>query len=330
MMPRSPFSLTLLASSVGLLAACSTPVLRDKPHAPPPPLTVSNVPVTNSAASPAPAKPSRSGGGYYKDDGPGDNPPPDMAAIPEPVPKKEPLRRAANKPYSVLGQDFQPYQSLVNYSAQGVGSWYGRKFHGQMTSSGETYDMYGMTAAHPILPIPSYARVTNLENGRSIVVRINDRGPFIGGRLIDLTYTAAWKLGYVDRGSAQVRVDAIIPGETPVYAATESKPPVWTQTDNDPIAVFAKEEREKPAAGTLAAIKTKGGVFLQLGAFSSKENAESFREHLSSNWPEAPLRVLAASGLYRVQSGPYNNPQAASDAAQRLSSQLGIKPFVVK
>lgn len=314
----SPFQLTVLSASLGVLAACSSPAPRDKP-------VVSSPAAPGSSGKPSP----RFGGGYYKDDGPGDNPP-DLAAIPEPVPKREPLRRASNKPYTVLGQDFQPFQTLAPYSAQGVGSWYGRKFHGQMTSSGEIYDMYGMTAAHPILPIPSYARVTNLDNGKSVIVRVNDRGPFIGGRLIDLTYAAAWKLGYVNQGSAPVRVETIIPGESPVYASNDSKAPVWTQPDNDPIAVFAKEEREKSSPGSLPAIKTQGGIYLQLGAFSSKENAESFREHLNSNAPDTPLRLVPASGLFRIQAGPYANAQTASDAAQRLSSQLGIKPYVVK
>ena len=128
-------------------------------------------------------------GGYYLDDGPGTNAPANLDAIPDAVPRLEPLHRFANRPYSVLGRDYVPATELRPYRERGIASWYGRKFHAQKTSIGETYDMYAMTAAHPTLPLPSYARVTNLANGRSVVVRVNDRGPFLPGRLIDLPCT---------------------------------------------------------------------------------------------------------------------------------------------
>lgn len=326
---RPVLAVTILAL-LGLLAGCSSgPARRDGPMAELP-----------SAATPAkPASP-RKGGGYYLDDGPGDNPP-DLAAVPEPVPRKEALRNAANKPYSVLGQDFKPFQALRKYSAKGVGSWYGRKFHGQMTSSGERYDMYGMTAAHPVLPIPSYARVTNLKNGKSVVVRINDRGPFLNGRLIDLSYTAAWKLGYAEQGSASVQVDTIIPGETTVLAAAPEaraiEPPAPVQAalkpesadDDDPIAAFARDDA---APRAVPAVAGKGGMFLQLGSFASRVNAESFRERLSSELPDAgaPLSVVSAKGLFRIHLGPYASAQDATTAAERLGKQLHIKPFIVR
>lgn len=170
---------------------------------------------TESAVPPAltfkPAPTLKKGGGYYKDDGPGDDIPVNLDAIPDAVPKREPLHRFANNPYSALGQEFVPLKALAPYRATGIASWYGRRYHGQKTSSGEPYDMYGMTGAHPTLPIPSYARVTNPANGRAVVVRINDRGPFHAGRLIDLSYVAAWKLGYVGNGSAQVEVESLLP-----------------------------------------------------------------------------------------------------------------------
>lgn len=267
----------------------------------------------------------KKGGGYYKDDGPGDDVP-DLSTLVEPVPRLEPLHRGANRPYSVLGKDYQPFQSLRPYSATGVGSWYGRRYHGQKTSIGETYNMYEFTAAHPILPLPSYARVTNLENGRSVVVRVNDRGPFLADRLIDLSYAAAWKLGYVSQGSASVRVDTLIPGEEAVYAANESG---VANQENDPIAALAKRE-EVPAA-PLTTVATKAdGVFLQLAAFSSRENAESFRSRIAADLPDKLLKVVPASGLFRVHLGPYASNQAASEAASRLSSQLNIKAFVVR
>ena len=153
-------------------------------------------------------------GGYYKGDGPGGPPPVNLDAIADAKPRAEPLNRGANEPYSALGRKYVPYTSLQAYRARGVATWYGRKFHGKNTASGERYDMYAMTAAHTILPIPSYARVTNLANGKSVVVRINDRGPFHADRIIDLSYAAAHKLGYVGAGSAKVEVEAILPGKS--------------------------------------------------------------------------------------------------------------------
>ncbi len=153
-------------------------------------------------------------GGYYKDDGPGDSA--RLASMPDAVPRAEPLHRWANRPYETLGKRYVPLTRVGPYQQRGAASWYGKRFHGNPTSSGETYDMYKMSAAHPILPIPSYARVTNLANGRTVVVRVNDRGPFHAGRVIDLSYAAAYKLGYVAAGSARVLVEQLVPGGTPL------------------------------------------------------------------------------------------------------------------
>ena len=134
-------------------------------------------------------------GGYYQDDGPGDNPPPGLADVPDAVVKYEPYAKFANRPYAVFGTTYTPLLGSEPYVQQGIASWYGVKFHGQRTSSGEPYDMYKMTAAHPTLPIPSYARITSVETGRSVIVRINDRGPYVGGRVIDLSPAASRVLG---------------------------------------------------------------------------------------------------------------------------------------
>ena len=152
-------------------------------------------------------------GGYLKGDGPGGPPPVNLDKIADATPRAEPLNVGANTPYTALGRKYVPYTSLKAYRERGVATWYGRKFQGKRTASGERYDMYAMTGAHTILPIPSYARVTNLANGRSVVVRINDRGPFHSDRIIDLSYAAAYKLGYVGAGSARVEVEAILPGK---------------------------------------------------------------------------------------------------------------------
>ena len=156
--------------------------------------------------------PEKRPGGYYKDDGPGDSA--KLAAIPDAVPRTEPLHRWANRPYEALGKTYVPLTRVGPFQQQGTASWYGRRFHGNPTSSGEKYDMYKMSAAHPILPIPSYARVTSTKNGKSVVVRINDRGPFRSGRVIDLSYVAAHKLGYIQAGEAMVEVESIVPGRS--------------------------------------------------------------------------------------------------------------------
>jgi rare lipoprotein A len=158
--------------------------------------------------------PEKRPGGYYKDDGPGDSA--KLASIPDAVPRAEALHRYANRPYEQFGRTYVPLTRVAVYKQRGMASWYGKRFHGNPTSSGEKYDMYKMSAAHPILPIPSYARVTNVANGKSVVVRINDRGPFHAGRAIDLSYAAAYRLGYVAQGSAQVEIEQVVPGGTPV------------------------------------------------------------------------------------------------------------------
>jgi rare lipoprotein A len=150
-------------------------------------------------------------GGYYKDDGPEASPPGNLDRIADAKPRYEPLHRFANRPYEVFGKKYVPLSSVQPFHQRGVASWYGKKFHGQKTASGETYDMYAMTAAHPILPIPSYVRVTHLKSGKQVIVRINDRGPFHSGRVIDLSYAAAHRLGLIGSGSAAVTVDSIVP-----------------------------------------------------------------------------------------------------------------------
>lgn len=150
-------------------------------------------------------------GGYYLDDGPGNAPPAHLEQIPDAVPRREPLNRHANKPYTAFGKVYVPDVSDKPYKARGIASWYGRRYHNQKTSTGEIYDMYGMTGAHPTLPLPCYVRVTNLSNHKSVVIRVNDRGPFRQDRLIDLSYTAAWKLGLLGHGSAEVEVERVFP-----------------------------------------------------------------------------------------------------------------------
>ena len=149
-------------------------------------------------------------GGYYKDDGPERNPPGNLDRVPDAKPRSEPLNNAANRPYVVFGKKYVPLTKVQAFHQSGVASWYGKRFHGQKTSSGETYDMYAMTAAHPTLPIPSYARVKSVKTGKEVIVRINDRGPFHSGRVIDLSYAAAYRLGLIGAGSGEVQIEAIV------------------------------------------------------------------------------------------------------------------------
>ena len=199
----------------------------------------------------ASGNPSR-GGGYYLDDGPGKPDPERVARLmrePDPVPKHEPLLARANRPYRVMGQDFAPMTERKPYKQQGVASWYGQRFHGKPTSTGETYDMYQMTAAHPTLPLPSYARVTRLDNGRSVVVRVNDRGPFLRGRLIDLSYLAASKLGYVGKGHAEVEVELLNPADAGKGRTLTAQPAVKAvpgQARTLPAISLARAELDLP------------------------------------------------------------------------------------
>jgi len=268
----------LLALAAALaVSGCGTFSPRDAPPTP----------------SSAPSK-----GAYYKDDGPGASPPPDLAAIPDAVPLREPLHRYANRPYQVFGKDYVPATSPAPFRQAGVASWYGRRYHGAPTSSGERYDMYAMTAAHPTLPIPSYVRVTNPANGRSVVVRVNDRGPFHSDRIIDLSYTAAWKLGYVEAGSARVEVESVLPG-TP-----------------EPVQEARVEAK---------------GVFLQLGAFSARESAENFRIRVYRDlaWLSEAIEVIPAGAVFRLHLGPYRTQEEARSIADRIQSEMNLRPLLV-
>src|SRR6185503_4270544 len=184
---------------------------------------------------------------------------------------------------------------LGSYKARGLATWYGRRYHGKATSTGEPYDMYAITAAHPTLPLPSYARVTHLVTGRSIIVRVNDRGPFHEGRIIDLSYTAAYRLGILN-GATMVEVESIVPGAAPVTAATEPPPAPAAQPAASGVSVTPPAAVEPVPAETTAPVPvraTSGGgrVFVQLGAFGSRTNAESYLARLKSQLDGLALQV---------------------------------------
>jgi len=272
------------------------------------------------------------GGGYYLDDGPGANAPANLDAVPDAVPKLEPLHRGTQRPYTVMGRSYTPMTRLEPYKARGIATWYGRRYHGKPTSSGEPYDMYAMTAAHTVLPIPSYVRVTSLANGRSVIVRVNDRGPFIGDRLIDLSYTAAHRLGIIGAGSGMVEVESIIPGITPSEPAVAVAPgrPVESAPLPPAAPVMASP---LPASAPAPAVTTAaaGGTWLQFGAFGVQANAETYLARLQTqaDWLSGSLRIHHSDGIYRVQAGPYPSDAAAREAAERAGQALGMKPVVV-
>jgi len=275
------------------------------------------------AAATAPT--STGSGAYLAGDGPGADVPANLDAIPDAVPKAEPLHKYANRQYSALGKTYVPLQETGKYKERGIASWYGKKFHGQNTSIGEVYDMYAMTAAHPTLPIPSYARVTNVATGKSVVVRVNDRGPFLHDRIMDLSYVAAYKLGYVNNGSAEVEVESIaVDPNAPVVAAVEPAP-----VKVEPVVV-APVVAATPTIPVATAGATKGKVYLQLGAFKAKQGAESFLAKMSAATADSgkTLALYEKSGLTRVHLGPYANADDARKAAAKLQAKLGFKPFV--
>lgn len=320
-------SLLVLALGVALTGCGTTqPVTRGEP--------------VGKSAQPAPPY---TGGGYYQDDGPGLNPPDNLAEIPDATPKAEALHKYANNPYKVLGKTYVPLNSNTGYREEGLASWYGRKFHGKATSSGEPYDMYAMSAAHPTLPIPSYVRVTNTGNGKSVVVRINDRGPFHEGRLIDLSYTAAYKLGVL-KGVTPVSVEAVQAGDSaPTSFAAQSVEPV-PAVPTMPVKVAAVSLPEVVAApiasisaepvptSTSAKVAQIGqSLYLQLGAFSTQVRANELLEKVSAKLSRTFPGVLrlVEEGMFKVQAGPFASVVEAEKVASLLREELGLKPFKV-
>lgn len=261
-----------------------------------PPAPGTSTPAKPAAQARSPATMSKPGG-YYLDDGPHANPPANLDAVPDAVPRAEPLHRFANRTYVALGNTYTPQTERPTGAEEGLASWYGRRFHGKKTASGELYDMYAMTAAHPTLPIPSYARITALNTGKSVVVRINDRGPFHSNRVIDLSYTAAHKLGYVGAGSTRVRV--------------ESLDPATYDTQGEALA---------------------GGLYLQLGAFTREDNARVLLDRVRRTLElgSEQTRLVLTGALHRVQIGPYPSDDAAHSDRARVRERLDLNAVLVR
>lgn len=319
-----------------LVAACSTTAIKapvDTPRA------VASVP------GPAVIEQAVTGtrrGAFYKDDGPPDYIPVDLANVKDAEPKVEQLHKFANSPYNVMGSSYIPERDYKPYKVRGTASWYGKKFHGQKTSSGEKYDMFAMTAAHPTLPIPSYARVVNVANGKSVVVKINDRGPFHKGRVMDLSYAAAYRLGYAGAGSATVEIEAITADQIAEYKRTGKWGGVAIGQDVSSAPLAAASVSEKPLdvlpidttepADTKQASELSKGLFLQIGAFRNKENATGLKSRLisSNEFASDLVNVVSKEGMFRIHVGPYESEQAARLAALQLRDKQGVNVVLVR
>lgn len=300
-------------------------------------------------------------GGYYKDDGPGDVTPEGLLDVPDAVPTIEPYSRTGNKPYVVFGKTYTPLTDDQPFKQRGTGSWYGKKFHNQKTSSGELYDMYKMTAAHPTLPIPSYARVTNLKTGAQVIVRVNDRGPFHSSRIIDLSYTAALKLGYLGSGSGQLEVGRLLPADIialnkqrqngtpaapvqpePRRDATASANVVTESVDMPVLTAqpLLLDPPSAPAAATSAQGMAQSdgnntlasGFYLQFGAYAQQANADSARSRLMQELSGLvdSLNSVAVNGLYRLYAGPYSSRSDADSVLQQIRQRASVNPIVVQ
>ena len=280
-------------------------------------------------------------GGQSGKDGPDAVIPANLMQVPNAAPQLEAIRKGGpNKPYEVLGQRYEPMTEDKPLVETGLASWYGKKFHGRPTSSGEIYNMYAMTGAHATMPIPSFAKVRNPVNGQQVIVRINDRGPFHKGRVIDLSYTAALKLDIL-RGVTPVEVERITfedirsgawqlsDDNRPVFASAAAVgAPQLTGT----AQVAAPADAQKSALADGLPRASAPGFWVQLGAFSKLDGAEAMRRKLVGelDWMAPLLAVFKDSGLHRLQAGPYASREDARQAAQRVRSVLALAAVVVE
>ena len=323
----------LLGASLTLLACAGAPKQSTPTSSRPATGSSQGTPPPTSSSAPATRPPTigaRRPGGYYQDDGPDANPPPDLENIADATPKLEPLATRANRPYSVFGVQYIPLTQLKPYREKGRASWYGKKFHGQPTSIGERYDMYAMTAAHPTFPLPSYAKVTNPRNGKIVIVRVNDRGPFLNNRIIDLSYTAAAKLGYVNAGSTEVEVELIdqpdrplVLAQVPTSTIVTATPPAGagnvnkSQGSSEPHSEPSTTPTTTPSTTQATTPATPNLPAPSASQASTPEPALVLtRETIIANQPSAP-----APGLY-LQIGAFGTRDSAQATKLRLAQQF--------
>ncbi len=297
-------------------------------------------------------------------DGPPLSVPPNLADLPEVVPQIEPIRQGGpNKPYVVLGQSYEPLQGDVEWSEKGGASWYGNKFHGRRTASGELYSMYGLTAAHKTLPIPSYVRVRNVRNGKEVIVRVNDRGPFHPGRVIDLSYAAAIKLDIAAAGVGQVEVSRLTFDEIrsgawqrgtvldpePVQQATRPLQTERTLLASPEGALPADDSllggARVPTAPTASLVSAPTqaatarahtpaarGFWVQLAALSRRDGVDKLQQRIADQLTGLLplLAVFHESPHYKLQAGPFASKQEAQQAARQVREALQLQPMVIE
>ena len=368
----SPALAVELTVALALLAGCGSmlsprpvslvPLVPLVPSALPNPSTSPSNPSADMRAAPLPApspSPDR--------DGAEANPPPDLARVPDAEPRLDPIRQGGpNKPYAVLGQSYVPITFDAPFRQSGGASWYGRKFQGKPTASGELYNMYAMTAAHPTLPIPSYARVRNPANGREVLVRINDRGPFHSTRIVDLSYTAALKLGVLhgvslveleritfdDIRTGAWRRDGVVPQPTAPAAVVNaptlvvstlpallpaSMPPSVPELLPE-LPLTAQPPPPEPAQWVATAPSARAftlparGFWVQLGAFRQRTGAEDLQKRVEAEMHElGPLLALfGEAGMFRLQAGPYPSREEARSVTEQLRAALQLVPVIVE
>jgi len=307
---RSPARLALGAIAVSVVSGCAGTASKPAVTAPP-------VAAGDSAVEPAPTAPTvvASDSAVLKDSAPV-APPPRLAALPDPVVRDDPKSRRGNSPYVVFGKHYQVMDSAAGYEEEGHASWYGTKFHGRTTSSGERYDMYELTAAHRSLPIPTYVRVTNLQNAKSSIVRVNDRGPFHPERIIDLSYAAAVKLGFERNGTARVRVETLQATSPPAPSRTSRQARFYLDTGIYANARSARGARDEVVALTArdaSVVRVEGVFAVRIGPFATYEAAERLQSFLVFAERPKPVIILAdiASAAART-SEPVGDALVAS------------------
>ncbi|MDO9291525.1 MAG: septal ring lytic transglycosylase RlpA family protein [Hydrogenophaga sp.] len=258
--------------------------------------------------------------------------------MPDPVPQVEPIKSGGpNKPYSVLGQSYEPAAADIKWTERGMASWYGTKFHGRRTASGETFSMYGLTAAHRTLPIPSYARVRHVATGKEIIVRVNDRGPFHSSRVIDLSYAAAVKLGVAAVGMAQVEIERLTFDEIrsgawrrdadtdAIAVATASPSPLSADVPASPVAM-------KEGAAARAYTPAAKGFWIQLAALGRLDGVDRLQQRVAAEVASLLplLAVFHEAPYFKLQVGPYGSRDEAVAAAQQASDALQLTPMVIE
>jgi rare lipoprotein A len=241
--------------------------------------------------------------------------PPDVSQVPDAIPVDEPLSEYGNKsPYQALGETYKVMEDAKGFTQTGKASWYGKKFHGLKTSSGEKYNMYKMTAAHTTLPLPTYVRVTNLANDKSVIVKVNDRGPFHSERIMDLSYAAAARLDYLKTGTANVRIEVVTAEDFKGQPASADKKEKYSSSENN----------TRPA---------EPRFFVQVGAFSARGNATTLQGKLA-DLINAPVVVArdenSSNGISRVRIGPFSSAEEAEKAATIIRDNNLGKPIILK